>query len=133
VQGEVQAPECSSPATVEMQLNQSRYTTNNPLRLDMEVNGQATVDFYVAIVFPEEGGFMTIAYPLSFSWLNAIQIYQPAVEIAGQKTYSIMDFPLPTGIPTGNYQTCGVLVLAGATPMEPNNWIDLHCAGFEEY
>jgi PKD repeat protein len=133
VQGEVQAPECSSPATVEMQLNQSRYTTNNPLRLDMEVNGQATVDFYVAIVFPEGGGFMTIANPLSFSELNAIQIYQPAVEIAGQKTYSIMDFPLPAGIPTGNYQTCGVLVLAGATPMEPNNWIHLHCAGFEVY
>ncbi len=133
VQGEVQAPECSSPATVEMQLNQSRYTTNNPLRLNMQVNGQATVDFYVAILFPEEGGFMTIAYPLSFGELNAVQIYQPAVEIAGQKTYSIMDFPLPAGIPTGNYQTCGLLVSAGATPMEPNNWIHLHCAGFEVY
>jgi hypothetical protein len=43
VQGEVQAPECSSSATVEMQLNQSRYTTGNPLRLDMQVNGQAKV------------------------------------------------------------------------------------------
>jgi len=130
VQGEVQAPECLS-ATVKMQLNQSRYTTGNPLHLDMQVNGQAKVDLYVAIMFPE-GGFMTIAFPLAFSWLNAIQIYQPAVEIAGQKTYSIMDFPLPAGITTGGYQACGVLVSAGAEPI-PNNWINSHCAEFEVY
>ena len=130
VQGEVQAPECLS-ATVKMQLNQSRYTSGNPLRLDMQVNGQERVDLYVAIIFPE-GYFMTIAYPLAFSWINAIQVYQPAVEIAGQKTYSIMDFPLPAGIPTGGYQACGVLVLAG-NKMEYNNWIDWHCAEFEVY
>ena len=127
-------PNCpvSPAATVEMQLNKSRYTTNNPLRLELQVNGQAMADLYVAIVFPEEGGFMTIAYPLSFSELNAIQIYQPAVEIAGQKTYSIMDFPLPVGIPTGGYHACGVLVLAGKHHSE-DNWIDKHCVGFEVY
>ena len=130
VQGEVQAPDCLS-ATVKMQLNQSRYTTGNPLRLDMQVNGQEKVDFYVAIIFPDKD-FMTIAYPLAFSWINAIQIYQPAVEIAGQKTYSIMDFPLPAGIQTGGYQACGVLVLAG-NKMEYNNGIDWHCAEFEVY
>jgi hypothetical protein len=119
------------PATVKMQLNQSRYTTSNPLRLDMQVNGQGMVDLYVAIVFPY-GDLMTIAYPLSFSWLNAIQIYQPAVEIAGEKIYPIMDFPLPAGITTGGYQACGVLVLAGEYHSE-DNWIDKHCVGFEVY
>jgi hypothetical protein len=119
-------------ATDKMQLNQSRYTTSNRLRLDMQINGQGMVDLYVAIVFPD-GDFMTIAYPLALSWPNVIQIYQPAVEIAGQKTYSIMeDFPLPAGLTTGNYHVCGVLVLAGANHTE-NNWIDSHCAGFEVY
>jgi len=75
---------------------------------------------------------MTIAYPLAFSWLNAIQTYRPAVEIAGQKTYPILDFPLPAGITTGGYQACGVLVSAGAEPAS-NNWIHIHCAGFEVY
>jgi Leucine-rich repeat (LRR) protein len=119
-------------ATVKMQLNQSRYTTSNPLHLDMQVNGQAMIDLYVAIVFPS-GHFMTIAYPLALSQLNAIQIYQPAVEIVGQKTYPIIDISLPAGITAGGYQACGVLVLAGAEPMDTNNWIDSHCAGFEVY
>jgi hypothetical protein len=126
-------PNCpvSPAATVEMQLNESRYTTGNSLRLDMQVNGQAMADLYVAIIFPD-GNLMTIAYPLAFSQLNAIQIYQPAVEIAGQKTYPIMDFPLPAGITTGGYHACGVLVLAGKYHSE-DNWIDKHCVGFEVY
>ncbi len=127
-------PNCPKPATVKMQLNESRYTTSNSLRLDMQVNGEAKADLYVAIVFPD-GDFMTIAYPLAFSQINAIQIYQPAVEIVGQKTfYPIVDFSLPAGITTGGYHACGVLVLAGAKPtLEPNNWIHSHCAGFEVY
>ena len=126
-------PNCpvSPTATVKMQLNQNRYTTDDSLQLEMQVNGQAMADLYVAIVFPD-GDLMTIAYPLSFSWLNAIQIYQPAVEIAGEKTYLIMDFPLPAGITTGIYNACGVLVLAGKEHIE-DNWIDSHCAGFEVY
>jgi len=131
VQGEVQASECL-PVTVKMLINQSRYTTGNPLRLNMQVNGQEKVDLYVAIIFPE-GYFLTIAYPLAFSLINAIQVYQPAVEIAGQKIYSIMDFPLPAGIPTGGYQACGVLVLPNAEPADFNNWINSHCAEFEVY
>jgi Leucine-rich repeat (LRR) protein len=126
-------PNCpvSPAATVEMQLNESRYTTGNQLRLELQVNGQAMADLYVAIVFPD-GNLMTIAYPLALSQLNAIQVYQAAVEIAGQKTYPIMDFPLPAGIPTGGYHACGVLVLAGKNHSE-DNWIDKHCVGFEVY
>jgi len=126
-------PNCpvSPAATVEMQLNQSRYTTGNPLRLALQVNGQAMADLYVAIVFPD-GNLMTIAYPLAFSQFNVIQIYQAAVEIAGEKTYPIMDFPLPADIPTGGYYACGVLVLAGKHHSE-DNWINKHCVGLEVY
>jgi len=126
-------PNCpvNPAATVEMQLNQNRYTTSNPVRLDMQVNGQAMADLYVAIVFPD-GNLMTIAYPLAFSQFNAIQIYLPTIEITGQKTYSILDFPLPADIATGGYYACGVLVLAGKYHGE-DNWIDKHCVGFEVY
>jgi hypothetical protein len=120
-------------ASVEIQLNQSRYTTGNPIRLDMQVNGQAMVDLYVAIVFPD-GDFITIAYPLAFSWPNAIQTYQSNVEIAGQKTYSIMDnFPLPANIKKGQYQAYGVLVTAGADPHPRTNWIHSDYEVFEVY
>jgi len=131
VPGEVQAPACSS-ATVKMQLNQSRYTTGNPIRLDMQVNGQALVDLYVAIVFPD-GTFITISYPFEISWPNTIQVYQPNVEIAGQKTYAIMDIPLPTDIAKGQYQAYGVLVTAGTDANDRNNWIHFDSEGFEVY
>ena len=131
VQGEVQAAECLS-ATVKMQLNQSRYTTGNPLLLDMEVNGQAQADLYVAIFFPE-GFFITIAYPFSISFPNTIQVYQPNVEIAGQKTYNIIDFPLPNDIAKGQYQTYGVLVTAGTDPYDQKNWIHFDNEVFEVY
>jgi len=134
VQGEVQASACSS-ATVKMQLNKSRYTSGNPIRLDMQVNGQAKVDLYVAIVFPD-GTFITIAYPFDpfdISPPNTIQVYQPNVEITEQKTYSIMrDFPLPA-LPKGQYQAYGVLVTAGADKNDQNNWIHFDSEGFEVY
>jgi Leucine-rich repeat (LRR) protein len=123
-------PNCPA-ATVEMQLNESRYTTGNQLRLALQVNGQAMADLYVAIIFPD-GNLMTIAYPLALSQINTIQIYQAAVEIAGEKTYPIMDFPLPADIPTGGCYACGVLVLAGKNHSE-DNWINKHCVGFEVY
>jgi PKD repeat protein len=130
--GEVQVEGCSLPATVSMLLNQNRYTTGEQLRLDMFVNGQAEVDLYVAIMFPA-GYFQTITYPLGFSMVGAAQAYQSNVEIAGQKTYPIMNFQMPNSIPLGQYQACGVLVDAGTAPLEQGNWIHIDCAEFEVY
>jgi biotin-(acetyl-CoA carboxylase) ligase len=69
----------------------------------------------------------------SFSWPNTVQVYQPKVNIAGEKTYPIMNFPLPEGVGLGQYKTCGVLVEVDTAPLEPNNWIHIDCAGFEVY
>jgi WD40 repeat protein len=131
VKGEIQATGTSSPAVVRMELNQSRYTVGEPLRLDMVVNGQARVDLYVALIFPD-GNFQTIGYPLNLSFNNTIQVYQPNVEIGGQKTYPIMDLPLPQ-VPLGGYMGCGVLVSAGSDPHAQGNWIHQHCLGFQVY
>jgi PKD repeat protein len=132
VPGEVQAQGTAREATVKMVLNQSRYTPGDALRLDMVVNGKVMVDLYVAIVFPN-GDFMTLAYPLAFSWPNTIQVYQSNVAITGQQTFSIMDFPLPTGVAKGPYKACGVLVKANNDPNDRSHWIHIDCPGFEVY
>jgi len=133
VTGEVQAQNCTTLATTQMSLNQSRYTTGEAVRLDMTVNGNAQVDLYVAIVFPD-GIFITITHPLDFSWPNAVQVYQPAVQITGKKTYSIMDMQLPGGIALGNYSACGILLPTGHdNPIDAIQWIHYHCIGFEVY
>ena len=99
----------------------------------MELNGQSSVDLYVAILFPD-GDYITIAYPLTFGWPGQIQTYQPQVEITDPKTYQILDIQLPSGIPTGSYKACGILVQAGnQQPSDPNHWIHSHCADFEVY
>jgi WD40 repeat protein len=132
VPGEVQAGGLSAAATLKMLTNQSRYTLGDLLRIDMVVNGKATADFYVAVVFPY-GDFITFAFPLTPSWPNTALVYQPAVEITGQKTYSIMNFPLPQGLAMGKYSACGVLVQPEAEPLDQSNWSYIQCTEFELY
>ena len=131
VKGEIQSTVSPLAAFVRMELNQSRYTADEPLRLDMVVNGQARVDLYVALIFPDSN-FQTITYPLILSFNNTIEVYQPNVEISGQKTYPIMDLPLPQ-VPLGDYMACGVLVSAGSDPHDEGNWIHKDCLGFKVY
>ena len=130
VNGEVQAPDANSLVTVKMSLNQSRYTADEPLRLDMNVGGNGEVDMYVAVVFPD-GDFITIAYPSNFSWPNAIEVYQAGVTIDRSRLYSIMDFPLPAE--KGFYSACGVLTNVGSDPSNAANWWNFDCTGFEIY
>ncbi len=66
-EGVVTVPTACPSATVKMLLNSNRYTTADQIRLDMELNGRASVDLYVAILFPD-GYYITIAYPLAFGW-----------------------------------------------------------------
>jgi hypothetical protein len=132
VNGEVQASNIGCNPCVKMVLNQSRYTVGEQVRLDMAINGNAGLDLYVAILFPD-GMFMTIAYPLNFSWPNAIQAYQTNVTVSGETRYPIMDFPLPASVALGGYQACGVLISAGNDPNNQSNWLHIHCSDFEVY
>ncbi len=131
---EVTTQNCSLSAAIHTYMNQSRYTTDEQVRLDVEMNGDAVMDLYIGIVFPE-GYFITVGYgdPVKMSKSNQIQIYQQNVTIAGQNNFPIMKLPLPPGIPTGPYQICGVLVEADSDPNDRQNWRHLHCSGVEVY
>jgi hypothetical protein len=118
-------------ATIKMQLNQSRYKITEPVRLDLQVNGQTEADLYVAIIFPDKD-FITFGYPSNPSWPNEAKIYQAKVKIAGQHNYPV-NINLPPNAELGQYSTCGVLVNAETAPLDMGNWIDIHCAEFEVY
>ncbi len=132
VAGEVQAPDLIKPATVKALLNQSAYAVGEPLRFDLSLNAaDATAyDVYAAILFPA-GYFVTIRYPLEFSLPGTIIPYQSAFSFAPAKTLSILDFPLPSGLPTGMYGVCGVVSPAGHDPWDVPAWVDSHCENFE--
>ncbi len=131
VQGEVQSQGSSKIATIKMLLNQSRYKITEPLRLDLQVDGETEADLYVAIILPNKS-FITFGYPSNPSWPNEAKIYQPKLKIAGQKNYPV-NINLPPNAELGQYSTCGVLVKAETAPLDMGNWIDINCAEFEVY
>lgn len=129
----IQAPLCLVPVTTKMNLNQTRYTAGDTLRLDMTVNGKGEADLYAAIVFPD-GNFITIAYPDKLSFLNTTQPYLPAVNIDGKKVYSILNLEIPPSWALGSYSVCGVLTPPKTVDvLNQNNWIHWDCATFEMY
>ncbi|MCP4696431.1 MAG: PKD domain-containing protein, partial [Gammaproteobacteria bacterium] len=128
-QSEVVARVSCSPC-VDVQVNQGSYTIGDRLFVKLLLAGSVTTDIYAALVFPD-GDFITIAYPLNFSWPGVIQPYQSAVEIAGSRTVVIMDFPLPSGPAKGAYQMYGVLVRPGADPGDGGNWLHFDAAEFK--
>jgi PKD repeat protein len=128
--GEVQAEGRNLPVTVKMLLNQSSYTSKDPVRVDMRVDGKSLVDLYVALIFPDQN-FITITYPLKWSLPKSIQAYKNNLEITKQTTFPIMRTTMPKGIPKGDYSFCGVLVKPGMDANKQENWIDLDCEGFK--
>jgi Leucine-rich repeat (LRR) protein/PKD repeat protein len=128
----IQAPICRVPMTLNLGLNNFRYTAGDTFRLDMTVDGEGLADIYVAIVFPN-GDFITLTYPDKFSFLNIPNPYRQRVTISGQRVYSsVLDLALPPGLPLGHYSACGVLVQPTAVNvLDTNNWIHLQCEVFE--
>ncbi len=129
----IQDAACSAPMKAKMDLNQTRYTAGNALRLNMRVEGTGEADFYVAIVFPE-GHFMTLTYPDELGLPNTPQPYMSAKHIAGESVYPILDLELPPGLALGGYAACGVLIDSDSTDvLDQTNWIHSDCLPFEMY
>ena len=45
----------------------------------------------------------------------------------GERVFSILNTPLSLAIPEGNYQACTLIVLAGYSPYQSQNWQGFHC------
>jgi hypothetical protein len=131
---EVNAPGMDVPATVSVNLNQSRYTTGNRFHLDVILNGSQPVNLYVALVFPE-GFFMTLSYPETLNLPKAVVPYLQNIALSGKQTYPpVLDLNLPSGLTLGHYSACGVLVLPEMKPaLDKSNWVHSHCLDFELY
>ncbi|MEK8020359.1 MAG: SUMF1/EgtB/PvdO family nonheme iron enzyme, partial [Candidatus Parabeggiatoa sp.] len=128
---DIQAPLCLVPVTATINLNQTRYTAGDTLRLDLTVNGQGKADLYTAIVFPDNS-FITIAYPDKLSFLNTAQAYLSEMNIDGKRVYSILNLELPASWALGTYSVCGVLMPPKTTEvLNQDNWIHWDCVQFE--
>ncbi|MCP4699420.1 MAG: hypothetical protein GY862_21620, partial [Gammaproteobacteria bacterium] len=123
-------PICQSDVSVTMLLNQFEYQAGDDFRLDMRTDGQREVIPYIAIVFPS-GDFVTYSYAQGFSFTNMLYTYRDLLNLNGSRTYPIMQFTLPPGIPAGQYQACGVLMNPSASDvLNMENWLDFECKTF---
>jgi hypothetical protein len=113
-----------------MLLNQSVYTSKDPVHVDMRIDGNSLIDLYVALIFPDQS-FVTIKYPFIFSLPKSILAYKKNVNITKQQTFPIMRIAMPEGISKGDYQFCGVLVKAGFDASKREDWIHFDCEGFK--
>ncbi|WP_141698879.1 hypothetical protein [Candidatus Marithrix sp. Canyon 246] len=127
----MQAKGMTKAATIKMQLNENRYNITEPLQLAAELNGQAQIDLYIALILPN-GQFITFQYPSTPSWPNVAEIYKAGIKIE-EKTSISIPLKLPNGATLGQYQACGVLVKANTEALKQENWIDINCQGFEVY
>ncbi len=117
-------------ATIAVNLNQPAYQVGDQLLFSVTANGQVNIDLYVAIMFPG-GFFQCVMYPLNFSMVNTLMPYQTGIELSGEKTFPILDFILPKGIPHGTYTCYGIVTPSGSDPWEIESWIHFDYKTFE--
>ncbi len=122
IKGTVEVTDMTKAATIKMQLKENRYKITEQLQLEVEINDQAQIDLYIALILPN-GQFITFQDPSTPSLPNVAEIYK-----AKEKTIPIK---LSNGATLGKYQICGVLVKLNTDPLKQENWIDINCQRFE--
>ncbi|MEK8018330.1 MAG: Calx-beta domain-containing protein, partial [Candidatus Parabeggiatoa sp.] len=125
-----QAEACLTPLTVNMDLEQTRYTGGDKFALKMTVDGVGEADLYVAITTPA-GHFMTLAYPEKWSALNTAHPYLSGIQTVVPPIEYPLNLSIPAGLVFGHYSVCGILVLPNAEALNQSQWIHSDCAKFE--
>ncbi|MBF0230534.1 MAG: cadherin-like domain-containing protein [Desulfamplus sp.] len=128
--GEVNAGGLDKVISVSVLLNQSQYHIADKLQFNVTLNGEAAIDLYVAVIFPQ-GYFQTFAYPQSPSVTGVLTPYKSNITSSGQQTLSILDWPLPQGLIAGTYYGCAAVTQAGSDPWNIELWYDYGCKTFE--
>lgn len=113
---------------VVVEVSQESYVAGDPLAVTMTVRGDQNMDTYVALVLPS-GDLFTFAPSGAISAPNAVIPYHTNLQVNGEQTHSILNLPLPSGLQSGVYQACGLLVKSGQSVAE-ENWLGLNCTNF---
>ncbi|SEH04270.1 hypothetical protein [Candidatus Venteria ishoeyi] len=123
-------PVCQTNVSIEILLNKFVYQPGDNFSLGMQVDGQQTVTPYIAIILPD-GSFVTYSYNLGFSFPNALYPYRETLDLDGLRTYPILNFPMSAGLPSGEYQACGVLLEPQVVDvLNIENWLSIDCVDF---
>ncbi|MFK7863754.1 MAG: M35 family metallo-endopeptidase [Pseudohongiellaceae bacterium] len=113
---------------VVVEVSQQSYVAGDPLALTMTVTGDQNMDTYVALVLPT-GDLFTFTPNGAISAPNAVIPYHTNLQVNGEQTHTILNLPLPSGLASGVYKACALLVRVGQSIAE-ENWLGLNCTNF---
>ncbi len=119
----------ASEVIMSVGLNQTEYHVAEKLRFDVTLNGDVSVDMYVAIIFPQ-GFFQTFTFPQLMNVVNVLAPYQPGVVLSGQKSFSVLEWILPQ-LGSGVYQACALVTPSDSDPWDIEGWYAFECRDFE--
>ena len=111
-----------------VELNQSDYVAGDPLVATMTLSADTLIDTYVGFVMPT-GDVFTLSPTAGISAPNTLLAYHTNLQVNGQQTHTVLNVALPSGLQTGVYQFCAVVIEAGVS-LEDGNWNALQCVPF---
>ncbi|MBF0243553.1 MAG: DUF1566 domain-containing protein [Desulfamplus sp.] len=123
--GEVNAGGLNRAIYISVSLNQSVYKTSEEVRFDISMSGDATVDLYVGILYPQ-GYYQTFAYPNTPSLVNELRKYQPNITVDGNYSVPTLPLQITTGWTSGTYSFCAL----ANDPLVADEWY-FECKNFE--
>lgn len=114
---------------VVMEVNQAVFVAGDPLVVTMTVTGDQSLDTYAALILPS-GDFFTFSPQGAIkSAGEGVISFHNSLQVNGEQTHTVLNTTLPSGLPSGVWQACGLLVSSGL-PFIEENWIGLNCVSF---
>lgn len=114
---------------VVMEVNQEVYVAGDPLLVTMTVTGDQSLDTYAALILPSGDIFTFSPQGTISSGAEGVISFHNSLQVNGEQTHTVLNSTLPSGLPSGVWQACGLLVRSGL-PFTEENWIGLNCVSF---
>jgi peptidyl-Lys metalloendopeptidase len=114
---------------VVMEANQETYVAGDPLLITMTIKGDVNLDTYASIVLPGAEVYYLSPQGAISNSNDEVILFHNTLQVDGEQTHTVLNITLPSGLPSGVWQACGLLVRSGQTLAE-ENWLGLNCTSF---
>jgi len=114
------------PGFIDLKLNQAAFATGQAMHLTTDVNGTASADFYLVLVYPDRS-FVSLAPGLP---RNVLVPTDRNVPLHFLKNVPLFNHTFGGSEPVGSYYWVTILVRAGTSVQNTANWLSSDYAVF---
>jgi peptidyl-Lys metalloendopeptidase len=114
---------------VVMEVNQEVLVAGDPLFVTMTITGDQSFDTYAALILPSGDLFTFSPQGDVRADSEGVIAFHNSLQVNGEQTHTILNTTLPSGLPSGVWQACGVLIRSGLQ-FAVENSLGLNCVNF---